>query len=297
MNHLQIALTSIADRVIPIIDENDKIFDQTCRIFMESIGTHFQDEENNDDDHLFAILNDSNDSDSKLSESILHNPKQPLLKRIHSMVDDTTNNHPKKDEENNNNNNENENGDNSDDGDNNEDEDESESEIFDDNDNINSKINSNNNMNNNNLNKEKKFKFNPFIAKVVHGIPVGAYYLNRKVMSTVFLEILWKHDDNSVENYIYDENNHSQQDNDNDDNDNENNDDYDDIDESISNQDNSSSNKQNKKLENDWLTKIPFITGVLLKIYPTYYDGVLLKPKVIIFLIILIYFCLNFYFN
>ena len=106
----------------------------------------------------------------------------------------------------------------------------------------------------------------------------------------IFLEILWKHDYDSAENCILDErlNSHQESDDDN------NNDDDDDKDSNNdeSNQENSVESKKSKSLassspkplENDWLTKIPFIEGVLLKIYPTYYNGVLLKPKVLLLL-------------
>jgi hypothetical protein len=30
----------------------------------------------------------------------------------------------------------------------------------------------------------------------------------------------------------------------------------------------------------DWLTKVPFIEGVSLRVFPSYYDGQLLRPKV-----------------
>ena len=162
MDHLQIGLSSIADRVIPIIDENDSsIFDQSCRIFMESIGSHLQDEEK-EDDHILKILNDV--VEAKNTDSLLNNPKQPLLKRIHSMVQIYESQNEKDDHGSDNNNNNNN----------------SES---DDNDSNNSEVE--NSLSTKNLNDERKFKFNPFIAKVVYGIPVGAYYLNRKVMSTV----------------------------------------------------------------------------------------------------------------
>lgn len=42
----------------------------------------------------------------------------------------------------------------------------------------------------------------------------------------------------------------------------------------------STSNISKSQKATDWLTQVPFIEGVTLRIYPTYYEGQLLLPKV-----------------
>lgn len=128
IDHLQTALSPIAYRVVPISSFNDSIFDQNCRLMMESFGEKYQEED-------FSFLPYPQTSESGIYRS---RAQTPLLARVHTMVEEFISH----DEQ-------------------------------------------SNGIKDERIQQGVEFKFDSFIAKISIGIPIGAYYLNRKVMSIV----------------------------------------------------------------------------------------------------------------
>jgi hypothetical protein len=138
IEHLQTALSPIANRLIPLSagDASGSLFDQCCRVRMESFGTRHQEEEEEEQRHE----RDRRNTDTE--------PKPPI-RRIHSMVEELI------------------------------------SEDEEDGDNLSSVLGDDTQDPAGEPEPEPDLRLESFVAKVSVGIPVGSYYLNRKVMSIV----------------------------------------------------------------------------------------------------------------
>jgi hypothetical protein len=139
IEHLQTALSPLAGRVVPLAACNGLLFDQCCRVSMESFGARHQEE---DEPALPSQHRRDQPRDSGLE------PK-PVMRRIHSMVEE---------------------------------------ELLGEND---DSIFTPEEIGIRPLElSEPDFRFESFVAKVSAPLPVGSYYLNRKVLSIVSISLL-----------------------------------------------------------------------------------------------------------